>query len=161
MNLFETGGATFSDDAVYRYRLWRRWNEDHPTIAFVMLNPSTADADRNDPTIERCCRRVRHEGWGGLIVLNLFALRSTDPKRLYSHPDPVGPENDRHIVEVCSEVRDVVCAWGAHGAHLGRARRATELIRKVNRSVWSLGVNSDGSPKHPLYVPYSQEMRQF
>ena len=80
MDLFEQSGASFSPCGTYRYTLWRRWSFV-PPATFVLLNPSTADATRNDPTVERCERRARELGCGGIRVANLFALRSTDPAR--------------------------------------------------------------------------------
>src|ERR1051326_5628436 len=89
--------ALFSPCGLFRYRLWRHWTPGMPPLVFVMLNPSTADAEKNDPTVERCERRAKAGGFGGGEVVNLFALRSTDPKALYSAADPIGPENDKVI----------------------------------------------------------------
>lgn len=91
MSLFEQSGAAFSPCRRYRYRLWRTWGDAAPAV-FVMLNPSTADEIENDPTVERCERRARAMGFGGLRVANIFSLRSTDPTALYTSDDPVGPE---------------------------------------------------------------------
>src|SRR5690349_18454685 len=107
--------ASFSDDMVYRYRLGRCWDPLLPPMVFVMLNPSTADHNQNDPTVERCERRARSRvGIGGLEVVNIFALRSTDPMALYKHSDPVGPENDMSIVTAAKSSGIVVCGWGKH-----------------------------------------------
>ena len=91
-------GALFSPDRVYRYRLWRRWKPEEPALVYVMLNPSTADEIDSDATVTRCIERARRMGYGGIEVVNLFALRSTDPTALYRHEAPVGPENDQHIL---------------------------------------------------------------
>ena len=110
-----TSGATFSDDGVYRYRLWREWDADLPSCLFIMLNPSTADATQDDPTIRRCIDYARRWGFGRLEVGNLFALRSTDPKALYAADDPVGPDNDDALMEM-HEGR------ASDGLRLGRPR---------------------------------------
>jgi hypothetical protein len=152
----EIRGARFSSCGVYRYELWRSWNTK-PPIVFLMLNPSTADAERNDPTVERCERRARALRAGGVIVVNIFALRSTDPKALYRAPDPVGPENDESIVRSCATLqpRAVICAWGRHGNLHGRGAAVLALLRTHGVIPMCLGLNGDGTPKHPLYLRYS------
>jgi hypothetical protein len=92
-------GARFSIDRRYRYALWRVWDHDENLYNFLLLNPSSADEATNDPTIERCERRARRWGFGGLIVTNLFALCATDPAGLHRITDPIGPENDAAILE--------------------------------------------------------------
>ncbi len=104
----DRSGAIFSPSQNYRYRLWRRWSDGH-TLAWCMLNPSTADASQNDPTIERCVRRAKQLGYGAIEVVNLFAYRSTNPSALYTVTDPVGPDNDAHITEVASKALNFVC----------------------------------------------------
>ena len=89
-----TAGAHTSPDGQYRYRLWRCWDKRAPAVLWIMLNPSTADAAYNDPTIERCEQRARRGGYGALWVANLFGLRTPNPGDLRHHPHPVGPEND-------------------------------------------------------------------
>ena len=148
-------GATFSDCGGYRYRLWRQWDASKPTIAFLMLNPSTADAQDNDPTVERCQRRAAALGCGGLVLINLFALVSTDPAGLYgAGVEPVGPENDRYIDEEARVASSVVCAWGKHAAHMGRGMQVAQRLRAMGVPLLALGFNRDGSPKHPLYIAY-------
>lgn len=155
MSLFETTGATFSPCRRYRYRLWRVWDETKAPAVFVMLNPSTADEVENDPTVERCARRAKSMGFGGLRVANIFALRSTDPVALYSEADPVGPDNDLAILESIAGAGLVVCAWGGHGKLNGRGDAVLNLIRGAGSIPHYLKINSDGTPKHPLYVGYS------
>lgn len=143
-------GALISDDGVYRYRLHRTWDSAKPTVAFLMLNPSTADATEDDPTIRRCIGFAKEWGYGTLIVGNLFALRSTDPERLTEHPEPVGPENDAHLMSICGAADQTIAAWGTRGSfgsrgyevvemldvaftHSIRHKTAIQIIRSINR----------------------------
>lgn len=112
----ETSGAEFSDCRTWRYRLWRIWDDTKPYANFIMLNPSTADANVLDPTVTRCVDFANRWGYGGLHVTNLFALVSTDPEGLYRATDPIGPGNDRAIRETAQGAGAVVCAWGNHGS---------------------------------------------
>lgn len=150
-------GAILSPDRVYRYRLWRRWRPEDAALVFVMLNPSTADEVDSDATITRCIERAKRLNYGGIEVVNLFALRSTDPAALQSHPDPIGPENDQHIIEVCHTAMlaggQIVLAWGRHGALRGRAPAVRKMLDDRQFNTYALMLNRDGSPKHPLYVP--------
>jgi hypothetical protein len=152
------GGAVFSADRLYRYLLLRRWAPGG-IVAFLMLNPSTADEYFNDPTVERCERRARALGAGAIVVANLFAFRSTDPAGLKQADDPIGPENGAAILEACRGADRVVCAWGTHGG--GRGLVVLEALRRNGIRLECLGVNADGSPKHPLYVPYAAALRPF
>jgi hypothetical protein len=145
-------GATFSPDRVYRYRLWRDFGKG-PIITFCMLNPSTADESKNDPTIERCQRRAIEWGFGRLEVVNLFALRSTDPAELYTHRAPIGPMCDEDIATVYRLSDMFVCAWGKHGALYNRGQRVMAMLASPKLHV--LKWNRDGTPAHPLYLPYS------
>lgn len=144
--------ADISDDGRYRYTLTRRW-DDRPRVVFVMLNPSTADADIDDPTIRRCIGFARRWDFGGIEVVNLFAWRATDPVELARADDPVGPDNDDHIVARCAG-EFVVAAWGASVPYLQRRRPADVLAmaRNVGGQVHHLGLTKDGSPRHPLYL---------
>lgn len=118
-----------------------------------MLNPSTADETVNDPTIERCERRAAMSGFGGIIVVNLFALRSTDPRELRRHSDPVGPDNDVALTEFGEAAGLIVCAWGNHGALHGRSRHVRELLA-ARSPLFALRVGKTGEPGHPLYIGY-------
>lgn len=115
-----------------------------------MLNPSTADAERNDPTVARCINYARSWGYDGLTVLNIFAYRSTDPKALYEVQDPVGPWNDAAIKDAAKGL-DVCCAWGEHGNLFERGRQVAAMLRAIARRVGCLTVNKGGQPAHPLY----------
>lgn len=150
--------AVFSPCRTYRYVLRRPVGLGGGTCLFVMLNPSTADETVNDPTIRRCMGFARDWGYGLLLVANLFALRSTDPRALYAAEDPVGPENDRHILAAASEAGVVVCAWGNHGAHLDRGRAVASLLKGEGVEARCLGVTGTGQPRHPLYIPKAQAL---
>ena len=154
-DMFMATGAVFSPDKTHRYRLWRTWDESRPSLVMVMLNPSIADETQNDPTVERCQRRAMAMGFGRLEVTNIFALVSTDPAGLYSHSDPVGPDNDAAILDAVKGAGMVICAWGTHGQHVGRAKAVVDLLKGSGVQPFALGINSDGSPKHPLYIGYA------
>ncbi len=148
-------GATFSSCRTYRYILWRWWNRDLPPTVFIGLNPSTADETEDDPTIRRCRGFARNWGSGGLIMLNLFALRATNPAELKKHPEPVGPGNDCTILETVRQYpTDVMLAWGNHGVLYDRDREVYGLLNSIaciDTKVF--GMTNSGQPKHPLYLP--------
>jgi hypothetical protein len=149
-------GATYSDCALYRYRLWRAWCGGDRAILWIMLNPSTADhLGVNDPTIARCERRSVAWGFGRMEVVNLFALRSPDPLALRRSADPIGPDNDRHVAEAARSADVIVCAWGAQGALRRRAGAVRALV--AGRALSCLGLTRSGEPAHPLYLPYDRQ----
>ena len=156
--------AEFSDDMVYRYRLIIDWAEllfrqpdaERSRILFLMCNPSTADEMKNDPTVERCERRARNGMFSSVEVCNLFALRSTNPKALYSHADPEGPENLKCIRQAVKEAQMVVCAWGVHGALGDAEKRMLQMLGEMGVKAFTLGLTKDGHPRHPLYVSYEK-----
>jgi hypothetical protein len=146
-------GATFSEDRLYRYSLWRRWGgKSSRKVTFVMLNPSTADAEKFDPTVRRCFGYAQDWGFGGLEVVNLFAYRSTYPEHLKTAIDPVGPENDAAIIKAVKTSDIVVAAWGVHGCLLGRDSEVHELIAST-RDLHCIGTTKAGHPLHPLHQP--------
>lgn len=154
-DLLTATGATFSPCREYRYRLWRRWDASRPSVCWVMLNPSTADEETNDPTVERCSRRALSWGYGAIEVVNLFALRSTDPKYLARHADPVGPGNDEAILAAARGAGLVICAWGEHGNLGRRGRTVSSLLADAGLAAHALKLSKSGQPCHPLYLPYS------
>lgn len=159
-----SGAAEFSPCMRYRYSLTRSWDATLSELLVVMLNPSTADAADDDPTIRRVRGFADAAGYGGVQVMNLFALRSTDPRAMLADADPVGPENDAHITKALAEVRrrgeGALAAWGAHGGHRSRAFHV--LHKLVEGVAWRcLGTTMDGSPRHPLYVLASQQLVPF
>lgn len=149
--------AVYSDCERYRYSLTRVWDPAGSKALFVMLNPSTATEVQNDPTVERCERRARTLGFGAFRVTNIFAWRDTDPRKMRAAQDPVGPENDRAILEGADWADQIVAAWGTHGAHLDRGPNVERLLRETGLPLFHLGLTKDGHPKHPLYIGYSQQ----
>lgn len=161
-DLFTDKGATFSPCRIYRYKLWRIWDAATRYVLFLMLNPSTADETLNDPTVDRCEHRARKDGWGGLVVANLFAIRTKDPVIMKKAVDPVGPDNDRIIRDAVYRAGLVVCAWGVHGTHRGRDQEVLKMIRDVGSTVpHHLGLTKHGHPRHPLYLGYDISPQQF
>lgn len=154
---FTDYGAEISNDQLYRYTLWRRWSNELPMMVFIMLNPSTADATEADPTIRRCMGFAERNHCGGIRVVNLFALRSTDPAGLLTAADPIGPGNDSFIEEVVAEYGQLVCAWGVNVRKKSwmRARvdHVVNLLRE-HRNLHALDLTDDGIPKHPLMLSY-------
>lgn len=149
--------AVYSDCERYRYLLWRDWGAPGGRrIGFVMLNPSTATEVQNDPTVERCERRARALGFDGFGVANIFAYRATDPRAMRGQADPVGPGNDAAILDLAAGTQMLVCAWGTHGAHLGRGAAVERLLRARGLMLHHLGLSQAGHPKHPLYISYGQ-----
>lgn len=150
-----TAAAQLSTDGVYRYALYRDWADtDKGHALWLMLNPSTATAGVDDPTIRRCQKFARFWGFDGIVVGNLFALRSTDPHALRTHPDPIGPDNDSVLSELLSadEIGIVIAAWGVHGALRHRDASVMSRAGRAGRVLHALELTAAGHPKHPLYV---------
>ena len=145
-------GAVFSRCGRWRYVLWRRWGEG-PAVNFVMLNPSTADEFRLDPTCARARDYAERWGFGALVVTNLFAWRATRPERMKAARDPVGRGNDAAILRAAREAALVVCAWGNHGAYLERSVAVKQILIKAKIKLNVLRMNAGGEPAHPLYLP--------
>lgn len=122
---------------------------------FMMLNPSTADAFIDDPTVAKCMRLARRWGFGAVEVRNIFALRSTDPAGLYQSADPVGPENNRAITEAITDKRTglIVAAWGNHGTFLDRGTAVVQLLRESRNPIYAFTITKQQQPAHPLYQP--------
>lgn len=154
-------GAVVSACGRFRYSLWRRWGAG-TTCVFVMLNPSTADAERDDPTIRRCVNSARAWGHGQLVVVNLFAWRATNPDELRAAATrlaggPVGPHNDAAIREAVERADLVVAAWGTKGTLLARDRAVTDLVLAARPVLHCLRATAEGHPEHPLYLPAALE----
>jgi hypothetical protein len=148
--------AIISSCSRYRYELRREWDQNLPPLVFGMLNPSTADAQVDDPTIIRNVRRAQANGCGSLIVWNLGAGRATNPSNWMAMDDPIGPENDLYIRANLTECRArhgiAVIGWGALGSFLGRDKVVLQTAEKIGVDLYCLGITKRGQPKHPLYV---------
>ena len=155
--------ATFSPCRKYRYSLTRTWDDGLGKVCFLGCNPSTADETINDPTVTRCINFAKDWGFGTMEMLNIFALRSTDPKELYKSAEPVSPPyklqdglftftdyNDLAILKSCSDSDLIVCCWGNHGKYLHRGELVTAMLKY--RTIMCLGITKQGYPKHPLYL---------
>lgn len=145
--------AEISDDGLYRFLLGRSWDADLPVCVFIMLNPSTADARTDDPTIRRCINFAKSLGYGSLLVGNLYAFRATDPRDLFKASDPIGgAKNDEVLVDLLSRGEVVIAAWGAHG----KPDRVADVLRLPGADkIKALGITQSGAPRHPLYIPGS------
>jgi hypothetical protein len=166
--------AVISSCGRYRYRLTRTWDASKNKLVFVMLNPSTADAEQDDPTIRKCIGFAKRLGYGGIKVVNLFAYRATDPKALRHHHGAhgdmvIGPENDRYLM-YASENADgtlprandtLVVAWGGHGDHYPRrVRDVLAVVRRICKPM-CLGYTKSRQPRHPLMLPYATELEAY
>lgn len=149
--------ASFSPCREYRYSLSRTWDRTLPVVLFVGLNPSTADDKSDDPTVRRCIGFATKWRFGGLILVNLFAYRTTDPRRLSEVEDPIGPDNDRWLAVAQARAARVVAAWGNQGAFL---RRDENVLGRLGRT-HCLGVTKTGSPRHPLYLSAKTRLQIF
>lgn len=164
------GGAEYgineTGSEAYRYRLWRELSEglvdQEGRVLFVMLNPSTADASFDDNTIRRCMGFARREGFAVLDVVNLFAFRARNPRRLDEQADPVGPFNDRAIESAALAAQAVVFAWGAlPDRRQARAAQVWNIVEDANHRPYCLGTTRDGHPRHPLYVRRDAPLELF
>lgn len=157
----------FSPCRKYRYTLWREFypilaidpplrpllgNEAHNYLMVIGLNPSTADETKNDPTIRRCMDFAKRWGYGALCMTNLFAYRDTNPESMKQEFDPVGPENDKWILDCAHGAGMILAAWGKHGIHNDRATEVVNFLEEHMYSLRALQLNKDGTPRHPLYV---------
>jgi hypothetical protein len=166
--IFEEKTAVISDDGLYRYDLTRQWAPSPEKLTFIMLNPSSADADVDDPTIRRCIGFAKREGLAGIRVVNLFAFRASKPSALIAHPEPAGPENHGRIMAAIWDAADagtpVVAAWGAwFHSHPGisKSPNVREMVNLATIPLFCLGVTAAGHPRHPLYVKGDQPLREW
>jgi hypothetical protein len=156
MNLFENNGAAFSPCKKYRYALWRIWDDSKPKVMFIGLNPSTADANNDDPTIKRVRAITTNLGYGGFYMMNLFAIISPYPEVLKTCADPIG-QNDYWLTEIAAYIQTVVFAWGNFKE---AEKRTKEVITKFPNAK-ALHINKNGSPKHPLYCRADSQLVSF
>jgi hypothetical protein len=143
----QAAGAHFSKCRRYRYALWREWDGTKPSIAFIGLNPSTANENEDDPTIRRVVAFAKAWGFGKVYMLNLFAWVSAHPEDLLTCEDALG-NNDEHLLSYAGACEKIVLAWGAFKQNKARA----EVVKQMFPEAYALETNKDGSPKHPLYV---------
>lgn len=141
-------------DYIYRYRLTRTWPGGKGSCVFLMLNPSTADHKVDDPTVRRCMIWTQKWGYKVLVVVNIFAYRSTSPKVLPNVKDPIGKDNDEFISQAVHFADRVVAAWGNHGTILKRGAKLLPMLTKAR----CFGFTKDSQPKHPLYIPGGQPL---
>ena len=146
--------AKISGCGLYRYSLTRIWDKDKPKVMFIMLNPSTADGERDDPTIRRCIGYARDWGYGGFYVCNLFGYRATEPTDLLNVKDPIGELNLDYIKAKSKKVDKVVCAWGNKPIlkRLLQDTSALEMLKFIKHKLYFLELSKEGVPKHPLYL---------
>ena len=153
-----TGGmkkhALISQDNKYRYQLSRIWDEEKPMVLFIMLNPSTADADVDDPTIRRVVNFAKSWGYGGIYVGNLYAFRSSDPKTLRDVDDPIGEDNIQHIQFLIGLTERVIYAWGNN-------KKEPEWLRDLVERPYCIDISKKGIPKHPLYLKKDLEPKLY
>lgn len=156
--------ADISKCGKYRYSLERRWSDfrikGERSIAFVMLNPSTADGYQDDPTLRRCMAFAYRERCNSLLVVNLFAYRATKPKALLTATDPIGPDNDYVLQQATEDADVIVCAWGVNGGLLDQGNRFLSMLPSYKKA-YCLGVTKTGHPRHPLYVGKNEPLIEF
>ena len=154
--------AIFSHDGKYRYLLKREWEKDGNNVLFIMLNPSTADAFVFDPTVKRCFDFAHAWGYTSMSVCNLYAFRSTDPKKLKAEIDPVGKDNNEWLYHAGSDARMIIAAWGTQGTLLRRDQEVITLITTdLGKDLYCLEMTKEGHPKHPLYMKGDTKPRLF
>ena len=151
--------AAISDCELYRYRLTREWDNDAAQLCIVMLNPSTADASKDDPTIRRCMRFTQDWGFNELIMVNLFAYRTPHPSVLMKSKHPVGPGNRRALHRVCDGAQRIVVAWGTHGTHLNQESRFADIW--TDHTLYCFGVSKNDQPLHPLYQRREAKLKLY
>ena len=149
--------ANFSSCRKYRYSLSRIWDKQKKLVLFIGLNPSTADEEVDDPTIRRCSGYAQKWGYGGLIMVNLFAYRTTLPSNLKKVKYPVGSDNDKYIMKLSKKADITVAAWGNNGNLYRRNKQVLSLVPNL----MCLKVNKSGQPAHPLYLNKDLQLTKF
>lgn len=160
MSVVAESDAVLSEDGAYRYQLWRRWDSALPTVNFVGLNPSKADAEQDDPTIRRMRGFAVAWGFGALVVTNLFAYRSTDPRLLRWVDDPHGPDNRHNQIEAVKAAGLVIACWGGHAMAQAENAEAVSVLR-CWRDVHVIGTTRAHYPAHPLYLRADSRPRLY
>lgn len=159
-----SGGAIISPDGIYRYRLERECG-GMVTTAVIMVNPSTADHTKDDATIRKLKGFGQRNNWGKLIVGNLFAYRSTDVRKLGSVHDPIGPENDEHLMRIMADADQVIFAWGPLAKQpkyrRGRWKDVAGIAHGAGLDPYCIGTAACGHPRHPLMTPYATPVARW
>jgi hypothetical protein len=150
----ELSGAEFSSDRKHRFVLWRIWDTHKPKIMFICLNPSTANEDKNDPTIRRVVNFAKNMGYGGVYMTNLYSYVSTDPNKLITSDSK---ENEIWLKQISQRCETIVFAWGAFKESKFQGAKIIKMFPKA----YALKINKDGSPRHPLYVPTNTELIRY
>ncbi len=151
-----------NDNGIYRYSLVREWLVGDGILCYIMLNPSTANVLEDDNTLIRCSGFARQWGFAKMRVVNLFAIRSTDPKKLKEFADPIGGIwNDATIRTAVKAAKQVIVAWGNHGSLHGRDKEVLKILKTMKIEPMCLGITKSGAPKHPLYLPDETELVPF
>lgn len=167
MDLLTDKGAIFNDERTHRHKLWRTWNAAMPVLMVVGMNPSKADENDNDPTVERVERRARILGYGGIVMLNVQDIIETDSRRLAQIPADVRctSANAGHLIDALEAAKagagDILCAWGKPGQKYGPIAWFTTQAFRRGVTLFCLKTNKDGSPVHPLYQPYAMKFKWF
>lgn len=156
-----SGSAQFDPTGTYRYSLHRSWVATRPNVVFIMLNPSRANAEQDDPTLRVCTRFARCWQCGSLTVVNLFAYQTPHPRLLRTVAEPVGPENDRYLLAAVQQAERVVLAWGNEGSLWGRDRAVLDLLQSYRQKFFCLSRNRTGQPRHPLYLRRDVPLMRF
>ena len=147
-------GAILSSCKKHRLQLWREWNSNLPKVLFIMLNPSTADHEQDDPTLRRCMDFAKQWGYGGLYIGNLYSFRAADPRTLlkvskFSHRD-----NYKHISTMAQQCQLLVCAWGNYPI-IKKLGTPLNILKQLNQKLHCIALSKTGTPKHPLYLKKS------
>ncbi|MEL7508454.1 MAG: DUF1643 domain-containing protein [Cyanobacteria bacterium J06633_23] len=148
------GSAIFDPSHRYRYYLTRTWPSTNPNrqVTFIMLNPSQANAEQDDPTIRACSQFARRWGYQQLNIVNLFAYRTPQPSTLKQIADPIGPNNDHYLLQATESANKVILAWGNWGSLLKRDQTVVKLLNPYHKKLHCLMRNNSGQPRHPLYI---------
>lgn len=151
-NHYIENDAVISDCGSYRYLLRRAWDAKKPRVLYIMLNPSTADAQKDDATIRSCVRLASGLGYGSMEVVNVFAWRATKPDELLLVSDPAGPQNEDHVRLALDRCDIPICAWGAWPPAQEASTYIRNAIRVARPAAFCFGKTASGAPKHPLYI---------
>lgn len=160
---YKWSNAYFSPCRTWRYLLHRVWSLDHQLLLVVGLNPSTADEVQSDPTVTRCINQAKRWGYGGLIMMNAFAVVGTDPRVLKKVNDPVGPENDYWLRVMSQDVNvgRILLAWGNHGLKFDRQKKVLSVLDCAKEELKCYGYTKTGAPRHPLYLKQDTPLRTW